>query len=161
MNETARTNSVGDRLCIEIARATIAKVAADEVGLFDDVANARNSVPVIEGDALAFGVGDEILFLTPMVLKVVEESVRYVAPKLFATALDIGKDTVKDAIHKKLQDHANADSAKPASQVTESFSREQLKTIHDVAMAQLARSGLADDMAMTVASVIVGELAIA
>lgn len=152
----AEINSLGEFLCVEIARATIAELAFDELEFFDQLAKLEKNAPAIRDEVLAFGIVEVLQVLTPTILTVVQDALCFVAPKLFDATLDIGKDAAKDAIRRRLAKQAGGE----ALPIPVSFTQEQLKALHDTALRQCSALGLKDNRSQQIVNAIVANLAL-
>jgi hypothetical protein len=87
-----------------LARELVGDLAPEETDLFDEFATAPTGGTDREQDEpLAFGSGELIVALTPILLKIAQEVVAYLAEKVPELGYDLVEDVLKDRVKRLLE----------------------------------------------------------
>jgi hypothetical protein len=149
------------QLIIEISRDLIAQIAPQELPLFrahsqayfDDPAEALKQ-PVGEDGMLEFGVGDAVVFVTPIVLAIASEIVVFLSGEIRTSFAKQSADLVGDLV-KKLFKRFRTEKEQPPA-----LTDAQLAQVRKIAYQKARQLKIAEAQAALLADALVGGLAV-
>jgi hypothetical protein len=147
--------SVQDQLIDEIARDVVSQIAPDELPIFQVVSKAyfKNPEKAIKNfkasdDLLGFGLGSEIVALTPVILVASSEVIKF----LWELFKDVGKDLIAEKIEGML-------NGTPPSNVP-ALKSEHLPQIREIVLQTTKRCDIPEKTATLIADAVVGQFAV-
>jgi len=154
--------AVDQDLVLTIARATVSRVAPEELLLFATTAHAYFEDPGRVGkkrgqdDVLGFGGGVELTFLTPIVLAVASEVVRFVVDEVTKAARTEGAALISERVHAVF---ARLRPAQPDREAGLDLSEAQLVRVRALAVERAIALNVPADKAALLADAMIGSLA--
>jgi hypothetical protein len=159
------TDLVDHQLIAQVARELVSDMAPQELPLFraNSEAYFKNPEQALAGqpakdDMLGFGAGEATVFLTPVVLAVATEVVKFVTEEVKKSAQAEGSALVGDAVKamfKKLRPPEKEKKTPPP------LTAEQLAQVRAIALKKARQLKLSEDRARILADSVVGSLATA
>jgi hypothetical protein len=149
-------------LVASIARETVTRVAPEELMLFAPTADAyfkdpgRVGKPHGADDVLGFGGGAEMTFLTPIVLAVATEVVRFVIDEVTKAARTEGAAIIADRVHAVF---ARVRPIQPEQHAALELSEAQLVRVRTLAVERAIALNVPADRAALLADAMIGSLA--
>jgi hypothetical protein len=151
-------------LIASVARDTVSRVAPEELILFSVASQAYFKDPgrVAKGrgqdDMLGFGGGVDVTFLTPVVLFLATEVVRFVGDELAKAARKEGAAVIANYVHSAF---GRLGSAAPEHHERPTLSDAQVAQIRQLAVARAIELDVPADKAAFLADAMIGTLSAA
>ncbi len=149
--------SAGREIITEFSKDVVSKVANEELPLFDEMVEEYYQDPAppdlthqASDDPLGSGLESTLIALTPAAMAMVSAIVTYVLTEVLQA---VQEESVQ-AISKKIKEFFNPKKPQP-------ITKEQLKTIWDVAYKKAREYGAKRDEAIQMADAMVGRIAVA
>ena len=162
---------VENALIAEVARDAVRQVAPQELPRFRLTSQAYFEDPdrVLKGEKgtdqmLGFGTGREVAFLTPVVLAMTAEVVRFVTAEVAASLKEESPPVIRDLVRKMFKRFRPADGGEEGEdaggQAPPALTPEQLARVRQVAYETARRLNLAEGSAALLADSVVGGMAV-
>lgn len=151
-------------MVVALARDALQQIAPDELPLLEDTAKAyfgrsRRGREAQESDeVLGFGVGAVAMILTPVVLRLAKEALRFAAEQAAKAAMDEAGGILRRLL-RRLAARLRR-SGKDRSLVLDPLTTHQLGLVRDLVFRRGQELGLPEDKAGLMADTIVGGLAL-
>ena len=158
------TVSDQDQLIADWARDIVAQAAPEELPIFraKSVEYFKNPKKSLKGqkskdNMVGFGAGEAVILVTPYVLAIATQVIKFVAEELSKALAKQSTDAIGDIIKRMFQHRGKKqDDTTPIS-----LTREQLTQIYHVAYQTALGLHLPDEKAKLLANATVGSLAVA
>lgn len=151
-------------LIAELARDTIREVAPEELLLFRANSQAffENPERALQGERsgdelLGFGTGVEVAFLTPIVLAVATEVVKFVVAEIAQSSKQESAQLIQNRVKQVFKKLQSADAGTPTSSP---LTPTQLAHIRQIAYESASRLNVSANQADLLADSLVGKLAV-
>lgn len=159
------TDKTENQLIAELARDLISKTAPQELPLFRANSEAffTNPEKLLAGqkgkdEMLGFGVGEAVAMMTPAVLAVTGEVVKFLVEEFKKTAKDESTAFISEAV-KKMFKKFRPEEKKENSPAP--LTPEQLNQVRELALKKARQLKLSDARCKLLADALVGSLAVA
>jgi hypothetical protein len=160
------TEQVDDALVVELGRAVVREVAPQELPLYraNSAAYVKNPTAALRGatsgdQMLGFGAGIEVTLLTPVVLAVLSEVVKFLATEVLQASKRQGSGIIDEQVKRLFKQFRSADPATGGPTTPPPLSTAQLARVRTVAFDTARRLQLSADQAQLLADSTVGGLA--
>ncbi len=161
------TDLTRDQLIRDIARDVVGQIAPQELPLFRATSEAyfKNPREVLEGkkprdETLGFGLETAVAFLTPVVLAVATEVVKFVAERIKESLKEEGAGIVTELIKKMFKRFRSTGEERGKAPALAPLSPEQLAQVRQRAIEKACQLNLPEVQARLLADAIVGSLAV-
>ena len=152
-----------DALVAALARATVEKVAPEELPLFRATSEAYFENPQAleqkggKDEMLGFGVDAALLLVTPIALQVARDVIGFLGEQLRERAREQGEGAIDRVIARLVNRNGGDGDAEPVEELTD----EQLEQVRALAIKKGRALKLSDERATLLADSLVGSLALA
>jgi hypothetical protein len=158
------TDPLDRDLISAVARDTLTRVAPEELILFSTTSEAYFQSPERvtkrsgQDNVLGFGAGLDVAFLTPVVLYIATEVVRFVADELAKAARKEGAAVIANYVHAAFgRLRVSGSEREKHARLTEA----QLARVHDLAVNRAIQMNIPADKAAFLADAMIGTLSTA
>jgi hypothetical protein len=156
-------NAGMNQLVTTLSREALAEIAPQELPLFRATSEAYFKDPEktlanrgAKDDPLGFGAGEAVVLLTPVVLAISADVVKFLLEEVKKSAKDQSAAFIGEMVKQMFKKVSPATKEKPPA-----LTPEQLAQVRQIAVKKARQLKLSDDRAKTLADAIVGGLAVA
>lgn len=163
MSDRSVAAATPDDLVAELARATVARAAPEELPLFAPMSEAYFADPKAldsgktRDEMLGFGVEAAAMLVTPIALQVARDVLGFLHEQLRERAREHGEGAIDRIIARIVGKKDSEETAEPVAQLTD----EQLEQVRALALEKARTLKLSDAKAALLADSLVGSLATA
>lgn len=163
MSDQSVAAATPDDLVAELARATVARAAPEELPLFAPMSEAYLADPKSldpgksRDDMLGFGVEAAAMLVTPIALQVARDVLGFLREQLRERAREQGEGAIDRIVARLVGKKDDATAGEPVPELTD----EQLEQVRALAFEKARSLKLSDSRAELLADSLVGSLATA